>query len=275
MKNTAWVCEQVSNDHTVLPTLDEHHHGGPAADTGSPSPAIDRSKGESDSSFETEGLAKKGAIAVAGVCMAVGGSLFGLPIISSFLESEPAQLAFVASDPAAEPTQRFVIEGNTLYLEGTVPNVEVSSSIEGAAKGALGDDRVVNNFAVDSGAVYSVDAHVPLTVAETVLFSTGRADIGTQYETLIDLGVDLMMSEEQVELTVIGHTDDVGEQETNAQLSLQRAQATADEFVRRGIDVERLGVEGRGESEPIASNETDEGRRTNRRVEFLITGLNG
>lgn len=298
---TAWVCEKTSDDHTQLPELSSttaQIETAPVATTAiGASAVVDATAAplmnEHDSIIapldltpvaeqpkvqETKrdngAIGKIGAGLIGALAVAAGAYLFAWPALSDYLNSEPEQIAF-AADPDAAPTQRMVIEGDTLYLEGSVPDQAVSDSIEAMATEALGEDRVVNNLDIDPDAVYREDAQVPLSVAETVLFSTGQADVGTQYQDLIDLGVGLMTSQESVTLTVVGHTDDVGDDQLNLDLSLQRAQATADEFVRRGIDASRLSVEGRGETEPIATNDTEEGRSTNRRVEFLITGLGG
>lgn len=70
---------------------------------------------------------------------------------------------------------------------------------------------------------------------------------------------------------LVGHTDSQGDDEANRRLSLRRAQAVRDWLVRnRGISAKQMQVEGRGEDQPIASNDTPEGRRANRRVEVIL-----
>lgn len=69
---------------------------------------------------------------------------------------------------------------------------------------------------------------------------------------------------------IIGHTDSRGSASSNRQLSEQRAQAVNDYLVSIGVETDRLTTVGRGESEPIASNDTAAGRAENRRVDFLI-----
>ncbi len=72
-------------------------------------------------------------------------------------------------------------------------------------------------------------------------------------------------------VSIIGHTDSQGEADFNQELSEGRAQAVVDYLVERGIDKSRLRAEGKGESEPISSNDTAEGRQDNRRVEIKVT----
>jgi outer membrane protein OmpA-like peptidoglycan-associated protein len=69
---------------------------------------------------------------------------------------------------------------------------------------------------------------------------------------------------------VVGHTDSVGSESYNMQLSERRANAVADYFASQGILAGRLNAIGRGESEPRASNETEAGRQLNRRVELYV-----
>jgi hypothetical protein len=72
------------------------------------------------------------------------------------------------------------------------------------------------------------------------------------------------------ELLIVGHTDNVGTEEYNLGLSERRAAAAADYLAFRGVSRDRLQPAGRGESEPVASNDTDQGRTQNRRVEVAI-----
>jgi len=69
---------------------------------------------------------------------------------------------------------------------------------------------------------------------------------------------------------IIGHTDSTGNAEYNMGLSKRRAQAVADYLVSTGVDVNKLRVAGRGKNDPIASNETEEGRALNRRVDIIV-----
>ena len=80
---------------------------------------------------------------------------------------------------------------------------------------------------------------------------------------------------EGVTIRITGHTDNVGTDEANQKLSEGRANAVKKELIRRGVDPDRMEAEGKGESEPVATNDTEEGRQLNRRVEFTITSTNG
>ena len=66
------------------------------------------------------------------------------------------------------------------------------------------------------------------------------------------------------------HTDSSGSERENEKLSQQRAQAVADRLQHEGINASRIRVQGRGEAQPIADNDTAEGRAANRRVEIVV-----
>lgn len=205
---------------------------------------------------------------------AIGAAVFG-PTIATWFEGAEPPTALALTQTEGEPTQRITVEGDTMYLEGFVPSQDVSDILESAAVSAVGRDRVINNFEISDEAVFNPNEPIQLSVAEPVLFSTGVAKLDEQYRPLIDLAVDLMKAEPTSTLSIIGHTDDVGEEEFNLALSMSRAEAVASLVIEHGVDPSRLTVEGRGESAPLESNETPEGRAVNRRVEFSILGAFG
>lgn len=237
--------------------------------TAAPEPGND-----DDSSHRSGALGK--ILAGAVIAGAVGAAaLFLGPTVMSWLESTDQPPALAMVEPAGESTQRVVVDGDTMYLEGMVPDQEVSDVLESAAVAIVGRDRVINNFEVSDEAVYDPDQPIQLSVAEPVLFNTGAATLDEQYRPLIDLAVDLMEAEPTSTLSIIGHTDDVGPDDANLRLSISRAEAVAALVIEHGIDPSRLTVDGRGEAEPLESNETPEGRAVNRRVEFSILGVFG
>ena len=77
-----------------------------------------------------------------------------------------------------------------------------------------------------------------------------------------------MTDNPEVKVVVRGHTDSTGPVAYNLKLGMKRAQSVKDYMVANGIDGERLSLESKGESEPISTNFTAEGRKLNRRVEI-------
>jgi len=87
---------------------------------------------------------------------------------------------------------------------------------------------------------------------------------------LLDKIVKIMEENPELAMEISAHTDDIGSFEYNMQLSQARAQSIVDYLVSQGIEKQRLVAKGYGESRPIASNLTEDGRMKNRRVEFTI-----
>lgn len=112
-----------------------------------------------------------------------------------------------------------------------------------------------------------------IKILDQVKFQTNKADIlpGKESEDVL-VAVQAVLSQhpEISSVRIEGHTDNSGSAQRNRQLSLQRAQAVRDWLVKHGIDASRLTAEGFGADRPIDTNETEEGRSNNRRVEFQI-----
>jgi OOP family OmpA-OmpF porin len=109
-----------------------------------------------------------------------------------------------------------------------------------------------------------------VSIINNLLFDYGTSNLkDTSFHELDKLAIRLNEQNKSV-IEVSGHTDDVGSDEFNLQLSEARASSVVNYLVTKGIRPWRLKAKGYGEQVPIASNETDEGRSLNRRVEMLI-----
>lgn len=105
-------------------------------------------------------------------------------------------------------------------------------------------------------------------------FATNKTVIlPTSEEALNDLAI-FLRDNPSVAIRIIGHTDNVGTEEFNMRLSIGRAKAVRNNLIQRGIDANRIEYDGKGETSPIATNDTEEGRAQNRRVEFEIISTN-
>jgi len=103
-----------------------------------------------------------------------------------------------------------------------------------------------------------------------ILFDVNKSDLKSAAKTnLINLAASLQKNP-QTNITIVGHTDNTGSDDLNMGLSIKRAQAVKDFIVSNNVDGSRLTTVGKGESEPIADNNTVEGRAQNRRVEIAI-----
>jgi outer membrane protein OmpA-like peptidoglycan-associated protein len=112
------------------------------------------------------------------------------------------------------------------------------------------------------------DNQLKVSVPADVSFDSGRADIKPEMRPVLDkLTTNL---DPKVNMTVVGHTDSTGSDAINDALSIERAHAVRNYLSVRGIDAERIAVQGRGSREPVASNASDSGRAQNRRVEIFL-----
>jgi outer membrane protein OmpA-like peptidoglycan-associated protein len=112
------------------------------------------------------------------------------------------------------------------------------------------------------------DNQLKVSVPNDISFDTGRADIKPEMRPVLDQltkGLD-----SKVHVTVVGHTDSTGSDAINQALSVERAQSVRDYLSVRGVDTQRIDVQGRGAREPLASNNSDSGRAQNRRVEIFL-----
>ena len=112
------------------------------------------------------------------------------------------------------------------------------------------------------------DNRLRVSVPSDFSFDTGRADIKPAMRPVLDEMARNL--DPGVRLWVVGHTDSTGSDATNQSLSMERAQAVRGYLVGRGVASSRIQVEGRGEREPVARNDTEAGRAQNRRVEVLL-----
>lgn len=103
-----------------------------------------------------------------------------------------------------------------------------------------------------------------------VTFPLDSAQLTDEARATLDSIVDIMNQQPDTSVVIRGHADDTGPSEYNLALSESRAQETMDYLVDHGIDPLRLSVDATGENTPVASNATADGRRANRRVEFII-----
>jgi OOP family OmpA-OmpF porin len=105
---------------------------------------------------------------------------------------------------------------------------------------------------------------------EPITFETGSAVITADGIAVLQQAVDFLIANPDVRIGIEGHTDSQGGEASNQALSEARADSVRDYLVEQGIAADRLETAGFGESNPIASNDTADGRAQNRRIEFVI-----
>lgn len=109
-----------------------------------------------------------------------------------------------------------------------------------------------------------------LIMPGNITFATDSADISPQFYSTLNAVATVLKEFPETLIQVTGHTDSTGSAEYNLQLSQKRAQSVAQYLVAQGVAPNRVVARGMGESMPIASNDTPEGRAQNRRVEIRI-----
>lgn len=112
-----------------------------------------------------------------------------------------------------------------------------------------------------------VKVGVPI-VLEGITFATGKADITPESENTLRKALKTLTTYSDIIVEIAGYTDNVGSDASNQKLSEKRANSVRDWLVREGVNPERIKAVGYGESNPIASNDTPEGKQKNRRIEF-------
>jgi len=116
----------------------------------------------------------------------------------------------------------------------------------------------------------TADNQLKLDIPSDVSFDTNRYDIKSNLRPILDRFAATLNQNPVTQVTIIGHTDSTGTDAINNPLSVNRAAATRDYLVARGVSSSRIAIDGRGSREPIADNNTYEGRAKNRRVEIYV-----
>ena len=117
----------------------------------------------------------------------------------------------------------------------------------------------------------TADNQIKLNVPADVSFDVGRADIRPELRQVLDQFAQGLQDQPTAHVRVIGHADATGSDDVNNQLSAQRAESVRNYLIDRGVNGGRIDTVGRGSHEPIASNDTAQGRARNRRVEIFLS----
>ena len=150
----------------------------------------------------------------------------------------------------------------------------IGAAVGGAAGAIIGRqmDRQAEELAAEipGATVQRVGEGIVVTFESGLLYPYDSADLlPAGRENLRNLAESLQENPE-TEVLIVGHTDARGSDQYNMGLSLRRADAAANILSSYGVPRDRINTTGRGESEPVASNETEEGMQLNRRVEVAI-----
>lgn len=153
-------------------------------------------------------------------------------------------------------------------------------SIVGAGAGAIIGDRMDKKAeelaALEGATVETVTdvnnlTSVKVTFDNGILFAFNKSDLSDAAKKSLKEFATKMADMPETDITIWGHTDNIGTAEANASVSQKRANAVKSFLEAQGIAADRMLAEGKSYDMPVASNDTDEGRAQNRRVEVYIT----
>lgn len=166
-------------------------------------------------------------------------------------EFSNAEVAFSASEVETEATSRVGSEQEAM-------GGGMGAWLEAAGMG-------------EEVAVRQGESEVRVISKESFLFGKGSSGMNSEAQEFVDKLAGLLKDTSTL-IRIEGHTDDLaGRNKSNFLLSAERAVMFADELISRGIDKHRLEVVGHGANKPLATNDTEEGRNKNRRVELVLT----
>lgn len=163
----------------------------------------------------------------------------------------------LATDSASGTTRQMLEEGPKYSLH----IAQMGYDTLDMAIANIGDSLNIQLTPIKKGEVF---------IVKNLYFATNKTRILSRSEQALNDLYMYLARNPQVRIKIIGHTDNVGKDAANQKLSDGRANAVMQDLIERGIAPERLQAEGRGETQPIDTNDTEEGRQNNRRVEIEI-----
>ena len=159
-------------------------------------------------------------------------------------------------------------------LGNTALGAIIGAAVGGTAGVLIGNhmDKQAEEMAkdIEGAQIERIGEGIKITFDSGILFGYDSSTLQPDAKTNISKLAVILKKYPDTNILVTGHTDSDGAEEYNQTLSEQRAKAVSDYSMYQGINSSRLSVIGLGENEPIASNETVEGKKLNRRVEIAI-----
>jgi outer membrane protein OmpA-like peptidoglycan-associated protein len=157
---------------------------------------------------------------------------------------------------------------------GTAEGAIIGAVVGGAAGAIIGQrmDRKAKELEDElaNADVERIGEGIVVTFDSGLLFDFDSAGLRSGAREDLSNFASSMQDYPETEILVVGHTDSKGSESYNMGLSKRRAESAADYLRQEGITSSRIRTEGRGETEPVATNDTEEGRQQNRRVEVAV-----
>lgn len=159
---------------------------------------------------------------------------------------------------------------------GNTKSTLIGAAVGGALGGGLGyyfDNQESKLRAELQGSGVGVKREgdkIRLIMPGNITFASNSADINASFYRVLNSVAKVFKEYKKTDISITGHTDSTGNASKNQMLSSQRAQSVGNYLVAQGIFAQRIRTSGLGSSSPIASNDNEEGRAQNRRVEIEI-----
>lgn len=191
------------------------------------------------------------------------------------------------------PDFNFDLNGDTLTLTGTAPSEEVKAEVEAAAKAAWPNMKIANNIKVSAapaatppaapapppapapgpgpGQCANLQADITGLLRTPINFTTDGFSVAQASQQQLTQVADKLKACPNANVSVVGHTDNSGNDAINIPLSGNRAKSVADYLTSHGVAGNRVTSRGAGSAEPVASNDTAAGKAQNRRVEITVS----
>lgn len=164
----------------------------------------------------------------------------------------------------------FAYERGSLTLSGVVPTADAETKLFADATANNPDLRIVDDVVVEEKADVVQQRIGDYLNGKTIEFETSSAILLPRGKAILDTVAMLLRNAPDARIEVGGHTDSQGDDVSNMELSVRRAQSTRDYLIGKNIEATQLDAIGFGETNPIALNTTAEGRQRNRRIEFKL-----
>ena len=176
-----------------------------------------------------------------------------------------------------EKASSSTVDGNSIDTSGDGrKNAVVRAGVQPVSPESVGyymdrqEEKLHDQLSGTGVTVVRVGETIVLSMPGSATFASGSSDVESKFYPVLDSVVVVLDEFNQTYVDVIGHTDSKGSKEYNQRLSEKRARSVAHYLESRAVISERLAADGMGEAEPIANNDTREGRAMNRRVEIKL-----
>jgi outer membrane protein OmpA-like peptidoglycan-associated protein len=197
----------------------------------------------------------------AGLAFTIGGSSFNASKDREFSDAEAQRVKLQADAEARRVKLQADAEAQRVKLYADAEAQRVRDLADADAR------RLADQKSRDTVFVFVKGSTV---ILRGVNFEFDKATLTMDSEKILWRAYNAMVLNGAVDVVITGHTDNIGTQEYNQVLSLERAQTVRNWLVAKGITSNRMRTVGRGENETVASNDTDAGRAENRRIEFFV-----